>query len=644
MGDEHGRSFARALDGTAAILEALIHSSPFGIGILDREMRFLMINERLAEMNGIPAAAHIGRTVAELFPQFYTEVKPRFDQVMGPGGQSLSFELSGETAKSPGAVRHWREVWFPIGSGGEAIALGIIVEDITEQKRAAEEVRLLQEAERSRAEELQAIMDAAPAVMAIARDPECKDIMGNRETYRLLERETGNFSASAPDGTPHRGFQEYRGGRPLDPSELPLQVAAATGQVVRGAEFTLVFHNGRVRHIWGNASPLHDKDGRVRGSVGAFIDITERKVAEDALREADQRKNEFIATLAHELRNPLSPIRNAASLLRHTGADSHTHARAIEIIERQTSHMAHLLDDLLDVARITTNKLVLRKEPVQLSDMLRYAIEVAQPMIDARGHRLTLDLPAHPVRFHGDPVRITQIFANLLANAAKYTPEGGSIQVRATVREGQATISIQDNGIGIEPQHLPHIFEMFSQYSHGHEGGIGIGLSLVRGIVELHGGSVDAHSQGLGQGSEFTVRLPLTQAEAHAGSASVEGRAAAQVRARRVLVVDDNVDAADSMAMLLRARGHAVEVAYNGRSGLDKLQRQTPDVVFLDIGLPDVDGHEIARRIRNSHARTVRLIAVTGWGQEEDRRRALEAGFDVHLTKPVDPAMLDSLV
>jgi PAS domain S-box-containing protein len=644
MGDDHGRPLARAHDGTAAILEALIHSSPLGIGILDRGMRFLMINERLADMNGIPAGDHIGRSVKELFPQFYAEVKPRFDLVMAPDGQSLSFELSGETPKAPGTIRHWREVWFPIRSGGEPTALGIIVEDITEQKRAAEEVRLLQEAERSRAEELQAIMDAAPAVMAIARDPACEDIIGNRETYRVLESPADNFSASAPAGTPHRGFQEYRGDKPLEPHELPMQVSARTGQEVRGAELTLLFNDGRVRHIYGNTAPLHDKDGRVRGAVGAFIDVTERKQAENALLEADRRKNEFIATLAHELRNPLSPIRNAASLLRLTGANPQTHARAIEIIERQTSHMAHLLDDLLDIARITTNKLVLRREQVQLRDMIRYAIEVAQPSIDARRHRLVVNLPPQPVRIHGDPVRLTQIFANLLTNAAKYTPEGGFIEVRAIARDGQAIVSVQDSGIGIEPQHLPHIFEMFSQYAHGEEGGIGIGLSLVRGIVELHGGSVEAHSRGLDQGSEFVVRLPLAQEKADAAGAGDDEPSAAQSCARRVLVVDDNVDAADSMAMLLRARGHAVDVAYDGQSGLSKLQHETPDVVFLDIGLPDVDGHEIARRIRNSHARAVRLIAVTGWGQEEDRRRALEAGFDLHLTKPVDPDMLDSLV
>jgi signal transduction histidine kinase/methanogenic corrinoid protein MtbC1/CheY-like chemotaxis protein len=360
----------------------------------------------------------------------------------------------------------------------------------------------------------------------------------------------------------------------------------------------------------------------------------------ERLVEADQRKNEFLAMLAHELRNPLAPLRNAAHLLQQPGLDQPFVERTGEMMGRQVQQLGRLVDDLLDLSRIARGKMQLRKEGVDLGQVARRAADASRPLVEARRHELTVSLPDSPVRLLADPTRLEQVLTNLLNNAARYTPEGGRIRLTAATEGNEAVVRVRDTGIGIPPEMLSRIFGLFAQVERAEEragGGLGIGLSLVKSLTEMHGGRVEAHSAGPGQGSEFVVRWPLATEQAPAGVPAPTERAPAGEGAVRVLLVDDNVDAAESLAMLLRLRGHEVAVAYDGPAALRAAEARRPEVALLDIGLPSMDGYELARRLRPQPGlgRTV-LVALTGWGQEEDRRRSAEAGFDHHLVKPVD--------
>lgn len=364
--------------------------------------------------------------------------------------------------------------------------------------------------------------------------------------------------------------------------------------------------------------------------------LAQRERDERALREADRRKDEFLAILAHELRNPLAPLSNSLSVLRMTTRDPAT-LRLGEVMARQVAHLVRLVDDLLEVSRITRGKFELRRERVDLASIVHTAVETSRPLVDASRHRFQVSLPDGPLPLHGDPVRLTQVFSNLLNNAAKYTAPGGDLRLDVRADERCATVTVSDSGIGIAAPMLGRIFDLFVQddASRSHaQGGLGIGLTLVKVIVEMHGGTVEARSRGPGSGSEFVVCLPLATAEGAAAGPSCRPALAAP---RRVLVVDDNRDAAESLAILLRSFGSETCVAFDGPSALRALSEFRPDAVLLDIGMPGMDGHEVARRIRArpefSH---VLLVALTGWGQEEDRRRSRLAGFDHHLNKPAD--------
>jgi PAS domain S-box-containing protein len=375
-----------------------------------------------------------------------------------------------------------------------------------------------------------------------------------------------------------------------------------------------------------------------------FYDITERVKAERALQEEARRKDEFLATLAHELRNPLAPIRNAVALLHlRRGADEELH-NAADLIDRQVTQLSRLVEDLLDVSRIRFGKVQLRRAPIDLREAAKDAVATSEPVLAAARHRLQLDLGTEPVWVDADRVRLAQVIANLLNNAARYTPAGGRIRLEITGGEKEAGIAVEDNGIGIDPALLHRVFEPFAQLETREavaSGGIGIGLALARALVELHGGHISAHSAGRGQGSRFVVCLPRTQAP-KPGAARGAG---ALKPARRLLLVDDNVDAAASQAALLRVLGHEVEVAYDGESALEKARAFRPEVVLLDLGMPGMDGYEVARRLRASEAGShLKLIAQTGWAQEEDRRRTREAGFDAHLAKPVDIGSLQAVL
>jgi signal transduction histidine kinase/ActR/RegA family two-component response regulator len=420
-------------------------------------------------------------------------------------------------------------------------------------------------------------------------------------------------------------------------------------------QYTVRFRGGIERTIWTHGIRTQTQDGLTRW-VGFNIDMTEREKAKDqlrqqaeALQDADHRKDNFLATLAHELRNPLAPIRNAVELLRRCEGDAAVREQTHSMMARQVDQMVRLIDDLLDMSRISQGKVRLCKERVELQAVIRSAGEAVGPLIQAQAHQLTVTLPPEAIYLDADASRLAQVISNLLSNAAKYTEKGGHIWLTAERQGNEAVVSMRDTGIGIAAEHLHHIFEMFSQVAPVQErsqGGLGIGLALVRGLVELHGGRVEVRSDGIGRGSEFIVRLPVVEMPVrHDSPQLAEDNKVAGGRKRRILIVDDNRDATDSLAVMLKMMGHETRTAYDGLEAVQAAAIFRPEVVLLDIGLPKMNGYEAARHIRQQQwGESMALIAQTGWGQEEDKRRALEAGFDHHLTKPVEAAALEKLL
>lgn len=418
------------------------------------------------------------------------------------------------------------------------------------------------------------------------------------------------------------------------------------GETVENEEVRLLAKDGSIRYALISSNVLWEDDKFIHSRCFTR-DITLRKLAEESLREADRRKDEFLATLAHELRNPLAPIRNSLHILRLAGDQDPTTQRVCDMMDRQVNHMVRLVDDLMEVSRITRGKIELKRELVELAAVVRSAVETSRPLIDAAGHQLAIALPPDPLIVDGDFVRLAQVLSNLLNNAAKYTNDGGQIWLTVRKDGRQAVISVRDSGIGIPTDKLGAVFEMFTQIRRMESrssGGLGIGLSLVRSLVEMHGGEVEARSSGPGLGSEFVVRL-LLAADQNSSPEKATAGGTGLLAPCRVLVVDDNCDAANSLGMVLRMLGADVEVVYDGPSALDAVRRQRPAVVLLDLGMPGMDGYEVARRIQQqADCDGIKLIALTGWGQDEDRRRVFTAGFDHHLVKPAEIDVLKSLL
>ncbi|UVW27631.1 ATP-binding protein [Massilia sp. H6] len=498
------------------------------------------------------------------------------------------------------------------------------------------------QAERYRDEENQRLMtlfEQAPGIIAVLRGPNHVFEIANESYLQLIGRREliGKPVREALPEVAGQGFfelldQVYRSGQPFVGHAVPVRVQRDASGLMEERFVDFVYQ------------PIRDAKGAVAGIFVEGSDVTERKRVEDELRAANRQKDQFLAMLAHELRNPLAPITTAAQLLQRGSLDPERARHASAIIARQSEHMTVLVNDLLDVSRVTRGLVSIDREDLDLNSVVHGAIEQVRPLMDARRQELQVELMEPPLYVSGDRTRLVQVLSNILNNAAKYTPAGGRLGLRITAEEDEAVIAVRDNGQGIDPQMLPYIFDLFTQAERTpdrSQGGLGIGLALVASLVALHGGRVSAHSAGLGQGSEFVIRLPLLGAVRAAKALGKPPAAAAASGPVRVLVVDDNADAAQMLATLLEAHGHAVSVAYDGSSGYACALRERPDVMLLDIGLPDMDGHELARRLRASSVTAgATLVALTGYGQSEDRERAREAGFDRHLVKPADLSAL----
>jgi PAS domain S-box-containing protein len=551
------------------------------------------------------------------------------------------------------AAAHLRDAIADVGEGRQPVDRSLPVAEFDQAHGAAELAgRLLRRAHadlKRQEQDLRTMIDVIPVGILVARDARADDIAASASFAALTGMPPGeNVSQSGPnkDRLP---YHYARDGRVLEADELPMQRATRTGREVRDMEFDMVFKDGRVIHLLSQAAPLFDDQGNVRGAIGANVDITQLKQAHRELEAADRQKNDFLATLAHELRNPLAPIRYAIGLLQRDHSPDALE-KAVRTIDRQAGHMARLLDDLLDLSRITRNLVELKREPVELHAIVNAAVENARQVADERRHRLEIDVEEGPLWVYGDPARLLQIVDNLLNNACKYTEDGGRITVRVR-REGErCTIDVSDTGVGIAPDKAAAVFTMFGQVNpamQATKGGLGIGLAVVRRLVELHGGAIAVHSEGLGKGSTFTVTLPiLERLEPPATPADVPtGATTDELQRLKVLVVDDNVDAVETLAMVLGIAGVKTSAAYSAAQAIAVAEVVQPDVVLLDVGLPDGSGLDVARRMRATQwGKRALLVAITGWGRTEDRARTAQAGFDTHLVKPIDANQVIALL
>ena len=526
----------------------------------------------------------------------------------------------------------------PIMEGGNLRGVVLVFRDATAERA---DQRALLESERRYREAASQFTDLADNVNQLVwmAEPDGTIFWYNKRWYE--------FTGATPEAMRGSGWQTVH-----DPRELPKVLERWQAAIESREAFDMVFPlkrgDGEFRVFLTRVVPIKDEGGNVTRWFGTNTDISEQRRAEAALRDANWRKDVFLATLSHELRNPLAPIRNAATFLAKPALKPEDHERSRLIIVRQVRHMASLLDDLLDVSRITRGVFALKKEYVNLQGLLAEALETARPLIDAKRHTVKLAWPVEPVEVEADPVRLVQIASNLLTNAAKYTDPEGVITFGARTDGTEVILTVRDTGIGLAPHMLTQVFEMFSQVApelKRSEGGLGIGLALVKGLVELHGGQIQAHSEGLERGSEFVVTLPGLRSALRAPETSVQSANAAPTKSRRVLIADDNQDGADSLAMLIESSGHQVFVAHTGSDALRLAEMHRPHICILDIGMPGMDGYQVAQSIRDQvWGAHMTLIALTGWGQEDDKLRAQRAGFDHHLTKPFDPSTLDELL
>jgi PAS domain S-box-containing protein len=622
-----------------ALHEAIFQHAALGLAMADSEGRWLAVNPAMCCMLGYTEAELLTRSGrADTHPDDLPETIEKVSALTA--GAIPSFTMEKRYFRKDGSV-----LWVNLtisphrDAGGRIDGMVLVMENIAER-------RLLDEAARR----LAAIVESSDdAIIG-------KDLNGTITAWNRGAQEI--FGYTAAEITGQSIMRLIPPERQAEEAEILARVRK--GEKVVHFETVRRAKNGALLDVSLTVSPVLGADGRIIGASKIARDITERKRTDAALKDADRRKDEFLATLAHELRNPLAPIRNALQVMWFAG-DRKVMEEAHSMVERQLAQMVRLVDDLLDVNRISRGTLQLRREPVELAGIVQNAVETARPLIEAGRHQLTVDLPLEPVRLSADSLRLTQVLLNLLNNASKYTPRGGHIWLTARIVDanahanersqagGEVVITLRDDGIGIPTDMLERVFTMFAQIDNAldrAQGGLGVGLSLVKQLVELHGGSVTARSAGPGQGSEFELRLPLLGNDAPAAAGPAAAPAATSPAApRRILVIDDNQDSADSSALVLELMGHETTAAYSGEQGLEVAARFHPEVMLLDIGLPGISGYEVAKRVRDADwGREVILIAVTGWGQEDDRRKSAEAGFNHHLVKPIDTVELVALL
>ncbi|MDB5746481.1 MAG: hypothetical protein JWP72_1329 [Massilia sp.] len=588
-----------------------------------------LYNEAYRDILGDKHPASLGAPFHDVWSEIWTDVYPFIERALG--GEATYME------KLPLVMnRHGydEQTWFTFSYSPARDDNG----DVAGVHCACVEVTGQVLAERYRDEEnkrLVALFEQAPGIIAVLRGPQHVFEITNKSYMQMIGR-TDLVGKTAREALPEvegQGFfelldQVYTSGTPFVGRASPLDVAREPGAPLERRYLDFIYQ------------PIRDPNGEVVGIFVEGSDVTVRKQVEDELRAANRQKDQFLAMLAHELRNPLAPITTAAHLLKLGHLDAKAVRNASEIIARQAEHMTDLVNDLLDVSRVTRGLVSLEKEELDVNAVVAGALEQVRPLIESKRHSLTMELSGEPVHVLGDRTRLVQVLSNILNNAAKYTPPAGQIVLRVTATGEQVLVTVTDNGIGIEPDVLPYIFELFTQAERTpdrSQGGLGIGLALVKSLVALHGGTVDARSEAPGLGSEFEIRLPRIDQPAAGDDDAASDDRSARAAPLRVMVVDDNQDAAQMLATLLEVQGHAVSVEYDGRGALQRARLERPQVMLLDIGLPDTDGYALARQLRAMpELRGATLVALTGYGQDEDRRLAEEAGFDHHLVKPAD--------
>lgn len=640
------------LASSLALIKATLDSVTDGIMVTDRARRVVSYNSQYQRLWGLAPetmqlADHraILEVVARNFerPEAFLGLVDRICETDPASTFDVLYLLDGRVVE-----RHSR----PQKVGDQVIGRVWSFRDITAATRArAEREGLLNEL-KSWGQRLADIFRQAPAFMCVLRGPHHVFEMVNDRYVQLVgdRRLVGLAVRAAIPEAEGQGFFErldevFRTGQAYSAHNALFRARRGAGGELEERLLDFVY------------LPLRDPDGVVTGVLVHGVDLTERYRAEAKtarlaadLAEADRRKSEFLATLAHELRNPLAPIRNGLEIIRRSPGDLDRVERSRQVMDRQLSHLVRLVDDLLDISRISQGKLELERQVVSLQSVVAAAVETGTATIEAQHHRLTVELPAEPLMVDADPHRLAQVITNLLNNAARYTPAAGNIELRATMHGNEFELQVRDDGIGIEPGSLSRIFDMFTQVQTDagrSKGGLGIGLSLARMIVTLHGGRITASSEGPGRGSQFSIWLPATASAAPVVAEPEPPRSAdlATTRSLSILVVDDNEDAAATLGSILEMEGHRVRIAHDGRQALAVAGDFVPQLVFLDLGLPDMSGYQVARSLRSMpRLGQVILVALTGWGAEGDRLQSMQAGFDRHLTKPLDLRQLDELL
>jgi PAS domain S-box-containing protein len=625
----------------------LIENSPFGVYIIDAEFHLRQVSAGAKKVfeNVRPLLGRkFDEVLRSIWPEpFASEAIARFRHTLDTGMPYIARETTEQRQDTATVESYdWRieRITLPDGQFGVVCYFY----DLSEIKQAEAEVRKRgEEAEEGR-RILQAIMEHVPEGITIADAPDVTIRMVSRHGIELVGRPAETLTGAPAKVHPETwGIFQPDGKTPATAEELPLTRAVQLGEKVLNEEWLLRRADGSNIPILCSAGPIRDDQGTILGGIIAWRDITEHKRTEEELKLAARRKDEFLATLAHELRNPLAAIRMALPVMENASTAQMVDMMAI--IERQSAQLVRLIDDLLDVSRISRGMIELKKSHLDVAEVIHQVLQTAGALFDEKGLNLAVALPEQPVAVHADPVRFEQVITNLLNNACKFTNRGGTIRVSVEAEGDQAMVRVSDTGIGMPREELPRIFDMFAQIrgpgSH-QAGGLGIGLSLVRSIVSLHGGTVEARSGGLGQGSEFVVRMPRAATDVPENREPGESsRPQPSCPARRIVAADDNGDALEAVAQLLRMKGYDVQTATDGAEALEKVRQLRPDIALLDIGMPGMNGYEVARQIRlEPWGQAIRLVAMTGWGQERDKQQAHVAGFDTHLTKPVDPDLL----